>query len=110
MKVVKREKMKDLMNEEFKKYAGIDLLTATRILMKNGIETNDIENLAAKLFNGVIEEVDKKILDDNYKILLHLVVTYYIFKSANKTFKDWIKEEAAEHNMKPEKYIKVMFS
>ena len=102
--------MKDIMNEEFKKYAGIDLLTATRVLMKNGIKTNDIESLAVKLFEGVIEDVDNKNMDDNYKILLHLVVTYYIFNTANKSYDDWIKEEAAEHNMKPEKYIKVIFS
>lgn len=102
--------MTDKIDTDFKKYVGIDLLTATRVLMKNGIVTNDIENSAIKLFKGVIEDVESKNLDDDYMILLHTVLTYYIFSNALRAYDDWIKEEAALHNMKHEKYIKIIFS
>jgi hypothetical protein len=94
----------------FRKYAGMDMSTAFRAIMEKNITPNEMSDLASKLFRSIIEDVKKKDLDDNYKILLHLVLSYYIFTTALKACDDWIKEAAAEHNMKPEKYIKIMFS
>lgn len=101
--------MEDKSNIDFRKLVGIDILTAHRVLMKKGITTNDIEDEAVKLFRNMIESVENRNLDDDYKILLHLVLTYYLFTGGIKVYDEWIKKEAAESNMKPEKYIKVVF-
>ncbi len=100
-------KMADL---GFRKYAGMDMMTAMKVLMEKGITTNDIENITVKLFEIITEEVNKKNLDGNYKSLFHLVMSYFIFIGAITAYDEWIKEAAAEHNLKPEKYIKIIFS
>jgi len=104
------EKMADKSNVDFKKYTGVDILTAVRILMKKGITTGEIEDLTTKLYKGIGENVVDRNLDDEYKVLLNMVLAYYLFSSGIKAYNEWIKKEAAEHNMKPEKYIKIMFS
>lgn len=101
--------MADKFDIDFKKYSGIDIIAAHGVLMKNGITTDDIVNAAEKLFGNISDYVGNKDLDDNYKILFHLLLTYYMFNTGIKSYDDWIKEEAAEHNLKPEKYIKIMF-
>ncbi len=104
--------MKDKFNEAeriFKKSAGMDMMTATRVLLEKEIGTNETEEIAIKLSKNLTDYVGNKELSDDYKILFHLVLAYYIFNSSLNAYDEWIKGEAAEHNMKTEKYIKIIF-
>lgn len=101
--------MEDKIDIDFKKYIGMDLTTAHRVLMEKGITTDDIENTAVKLFQNIGKYVVNKDLDDDHSILFHMMLTYYLFSTGLREFDDLIKQEAAEHNLKPEKYIKIMF-
>lgn len=99
-----------LVDNAFKKSTGIEILTATGVLMKKGISTEDLEEMATKLFQSTIEDVNKKDIDDDHKILLHLVLTYHMFTHAINVFNDWIRIGAEEHHMKPDKYAKIIYS
>jgi hypothetical protein len=88
----------------------MDTLTAVRVLKEKGITANEMEDISLKLFRCIAEDVDKTDLDGNHKSLFHLVLTYFIFNGAIMAYDEGIKEAAAEHNMKPEKYIKIMFN
>lgn len=105
--------MTDKFNEVnliFRKATGMDVLTAHRVLMENGITTEKVTDVSCKLFRNTTEDIDKTDLDDNYRILFHILISYYMFIGAIKAYNDWMKEAATEHNMKPEKYIKIMFN
>lgn len=93
----------------FRKGAGMEIPTAIRILMEKGITAKEIEDRAMTLLSNMKEDIEKKDLDDNYKILFHMLLSYFIFNDAIKVYNEWIKEDAAKHNMKPEKYIKTIF-
>lgn len=97
-------------NIAFRKYTGMDMQTAVRVLKEKGITANEMEDIALKYFRSISEDVDKKDLDGIYKSLFCLLLTYFIFNGAIMAYDEGIKEEAAGHNMKPEKYIKIMFS
>jgi len=101
--------MSDKFDIDFKKYAGMDIITAHRVLMEKGITTSEIGELTVKLYKDMTEYVKNRNLDDEYKILLDLVMTYCLFSSGIKSYDEWIKEEAVEHNLKPEKCIKIIF-
>jgi hypothetical protein len=94
---------------DFVKYSGMDIVAAHRVLMKKGITTSELEELATKLCDDMSKYVENRNMNDEYKILLDLVMTYYLFSTGLMSYNDWIKKEAAEHNLKPEKYIKVIF-
>jgi hypothetical protein len=59
--------MEDKFDIDFKKLAGIDLITAHRVLMEKGITTSDIEDEAVKLFRNMTESIEKRNLDDDQK-------------------------------------------
>lgn len=96
-------------NIAFRKYAGMDMQTAVRVLKEKGITANDMEEITMKLFRSIAEDIDKKDLDGIYKSLFHLLLTYSIFNGAINAYSEWMEDAAAEHNMKSEKYIKIMF-
>lgn len=93
----------------FRKGAGIELPTAIRILMEKGITTNEIKDRVMILLGSMKTDVEQKDLDDNHKILFHLLLSYFIFNDAIKVYNEWVKEAATKHDMKPEKYVKTMF-
>lgn len=99
-----------LVDDVFEKGTGIEILTATGVLMKKGISTEDLEEMAVKLFRSTIKDVDKKDIDDDYKTLLHLVLTYHMFTHAINVFNEWIRVGSEEHHMKPDKYAKIIYS
>ena len=98
-----------LVDNAFKKGTGIEILTATGVLMKKGISTEDLEEMAVKLYRSTIENVDKKDIDDDHKTLLHLVLTYHMFTNAINVFNEWIRVGAEEHDMKSDKYAKIIY-
>ena len=93
----------------FRKGVGIEIQTAVRIIMEKGITAKDIEDRAMTLLNSMKTDVAEKDLDDNYKILFHVLLSYFIFGDAIKVYNEWLKEGAVKQNMKPEKYVKIMY-
>lgn len=101
---------KKSIEDVLKKGAGIEINSAMEALIKKGISTENIEELTIKLFRSIVEDINKKDIDDNYKVLFHLVLAFYIFDGAIKSFDEWIKTGAEEHQMIPDKYIKIIYS
>lgn len=93
----------------FKEVTGIDINTAMAILMKKGISIEELSDTGEKLVESLGEETNKKDMDDHYLVLYHMVLSYFTFKTAMTSYNKWIKEVAAEHNMKPDKYAKIIY-
>lgn len=75
---------KKSIEDVLKKGASIEINTAMEVLIKKGISTENIEELAIKLFRSIIEDING--------------------------FDKWIKTGAEEHQMIPDKYIKIIYS
>ena len=63
-----------------------------------------------KLYHGIKEDVNKKNINDDHKMLLHMVLIYFIFGNSMNIFREWIRSNAEEHNMRPEKYAKIIYN
>lgn len=89
---------------------GINIEIAIEVLKKKGLTIEELSDRAKKLLDSSMDDVEKKDMDDHYKVLLHLVMSYILFKTAVTSYDKWIKDVAAEHNMKPGKYAKIIYS
>ncbi len=90
----------------FKKGTNIELDDVYGSLLKKGISIEKIADMAIKLHRNTKEDIDLQDVDNDYKILIHLVVMYFLFNGAIDAFNDWVRIGAEDNHITTEKYIK----
>ncbi len=98
------------LDNTFKKGTNIDIDEAYKTLLKKGISIEQVSDMAHKLFNDTMKDINIQDIDDDYKNLLHLVVMYFLFDGAMHIFNEWVKSGAEENHVTPEKYLKDVYN